>query len=136
HARARRRYPRRAAGRRLRAPRSARPGARQGPSRRTRSYRSHLARPLRGAREEVVDLSPEVVAALEAAPRLPDTPNQLVRRIDRHDEPLDELVAPPHEDGFDVRSQCAERRNGGDEFIPRVERQLGFRRAGGTWIER
>ena len=78
--------------------------------------------------ERVVRLAP----AVEALPQPAEVADELVARVDRHEEALRSpaVAVGADEEGLDVGRQRGERRVGGDDLVPRVEREQRLGRAG------
>ena len=108
----------------------------------TSNERSVIGRCLRRARahlgEEGVERGARLGPSVEALPQPAQLPDQLVARVDRHDEALGlaGAVVDADEQRLDVRRHVGELGVVGDEIIPGVERQQRLGRSGRARVER
>src|SRR5262249_34320436 len=112
---------RRASARRRTAPPG--PRGRRSRARSPRPPRRTAPRP--EPREEVLEVVPRLLAAIEPLPAPADDARQLVAGVDRHDEALEAVAAAPavDEERLDVRGQRLEDRVRLPELLPGFQRQ-------------
>ena len=88
--------------------------------------------------EEDAERGARLGPSVEALPQPAQLPDQLVARVDRHDEALGltGAVVDADEQRLDVGSHVGELGMIGDEVVPRVERQERLGRSGRARVER